>query len=272
MTEPTLVTKIMGGRWVSMLCRHCMTQEVSVYQLAYEDGTFKPTSATCPNCESREVKPTVSTSLNAPVTAGRVLAPPPLYDGVTLENFTLWGSQVEQATQGRVVRTMRRYIERFPTVPPVVVFCGPPGTGKGHIAWAVGRALAGKGCWVLVTKFSTMIRQIRATWRSDDGPTEEQKLRSYRDPDLLVIDEVSRHAFYGDNVSQHLYDVVDDRIEQRRATILTTNETQKGIRDILGGALIDRLEGGGGVLEFAWRSYRAHGRREVHNDKDDQDD
>jgi len=82
-------------------------------------------------------------------------------------------------------------------------------------------------------------------------------------PDLLVVDEVSRHAFYGDNVSQHLYDVVNDRIEECRPVVLTSDESVAGIKAILGPALVDRLDGEGGTLEFTWRSFRTHGRKEA---------
>jgi DNA replication protein DnaC len=80
---------------------------------------------------------------------------------------------------------------------------------------------------------------------------------------LQVIDEVSRHAFYGQSIHQHLYDVIDHRIEYRRPTILTTNEEDDGLEAILRPALLDRVKLHGGVLEFGNASYRARPRLEA---------
>ena len=62
---------------------------------------------------------------------------------------------------------------------------------------------------------------------------------------------------YGTKVQQHLYDIVDDRLEHHRPTILTSNEDAEGISEILGPALMSRLSGAGGIIRFPsldWRS------------------
>ncbi len=68
---------------------------------------------------------------------------------------------------------------------------------------------------------------------------------------------MSRHAFYGQNIHQHLYDVLDHRAEYQRPTILTTNETNDGLAEVLRPALVDRLCYHGAIVEFGVTSYRA---------------
>ncbi len=191
------------------------------------------------------------------------LAVPPLYAGATLSRFEAHGSAEDQAQLLKIRDLARQYIEDWPNVPELkelLLFQGSYGSGKGHIAWSIAQALVmGHAAKVRVVKLAAVIRDLREAWRDSDGPSEDARLTRYRELELLVIDEVSRHAFYGKEVKQHLYDIIDDRIEQHRPTILTTNEDQDGIAEILGGALWSRLNGVGGLVPFPavdWRALR----------------
>lgn len=178
------------------------------------------------------------------------LATPPLYADATLTNWTLHGTDAEQLRQQRIQSAGLRYVAEWPDVHhQVIVLRGGPGTGKGHWAWSVAKAVAALGQAVKVVKLSNLIRELRRGWRGGDAD-EEVTLAVYRKLDLLVIDEVSRHAFYGEQIHQHLYDVIDERVEFRRPTILTSNETPEGLAEILRAALWSRIHGNGGVLEF----------------------
>ena len=188
--------------------------------------------------------------------AVRMLDVRPKYAGSSLATFQIHGDPESRTKQGRMLQVARRYLAQWPTVEPVLVFQGAPGTGKGHVAWAIARELAGSyGVRAQVVKLADMVRRLRATWRGQGD--EEKVLSFYRTLDLLVIDEVSSHAFYGQGVHQHLYDVIDNRLEFERPTILTSNETDAGLQSILRPALWDRLHDGGGVLDFGTASWRS---------------
>ena len=103
-----------------------------------------------------------------------------------------------------------------------------------------------------------IIRDLRESWRrraDDDGPSERQRLAAYRSADLLVIDEVSRHALYGEP-TQHLYDLIAPREANLQPTILTTNESAAGLEDLIGPALTSRAAGAGGLWEFGTTDLR----------------
>jgi len=239
--------------------------------LLFDGRALFATPSRCPAClraqtEREEVRERERrATAEATSRAGRLaeLAVPPLYGEVSLDAFRLHGDRGAQARQVTALRIARRYLAAWPAVETLLLFQGSPGTGKGHIAWSLAKGVVAEhGGSARVVKLARLIRDLREPWRSKEGAGEERRLRAYRVPDLLVIDEVSRHAFYGQSVQQHLYDVLDDRLEHQRPTILTTNETDAGVAEILGPALLDRLQGSGGVVRFGEASWRT-GRPEV---------
>lgn len=186
------------------------------------------------------------------------LDPPPLYQAVTLDSFEHHGDDAAKAVQMRVLSFARRYLADWPSVPLCICFVGNFGTGKGHVAWSLARALV-EECEATArnVKVAALIRKLRETWRKDAAQSYEQVLREFTGVDFLVVDEVSRHAFYGQQIHQHLYDVLDTRIEFRRPTILTSNEDEAGLEEILRPALFNRLQGEGGLVNFGQASWRA---------------
>lgn len=185
---------------------------------------------------------------------------PPLYAGASLETFKLHGSADDRARQGVALDFARRYVTDFATgeAPPVSVFLGAPGTGKGHLVWSIAKGVAEQhGASAMVVVLSDVIRDLREAWnRSDaDGPSEAERLRKYRGVDLLVIDEVSKHAFFG-QPQQHLYDLVANREMHMRPTILTTNENSASLAQVLGPALASRAAGWAACIDFGDADYR----------------
>src|SRR5690606_29430022 len=128
------------------------------------------------------------------------LAVRPKYADASLATFRLHGTPDDRQDQGRVLQIARRYLGQWPAVEPILVFRGAPGTGKGHIAWSIAREVVHThAAMTQVVKLADLVRRLRATWRHK-GETEEEVLDEYRRLDLLILDEVSTHAFYGQNV------------------------------------------------------------------------
>lgn len=188
------------------------------------------------------------------------LAIPPLYEQADFETFALHGDEATKQLQQRALTVARRWVSLWPDCVMLQVWCGGPGTGKGHLVWSVARALASeRGIAARVVKLADLIRELRASWRDRDQPSEDDVLRDYRALDWLAIDEVSGHAFRGEP-KQHLYDVVDHRLEHNRPTLLTTNESADALGTLLGPALVSRINGAGGVIDFGAADYRSRDR------------
>lgn len=233
-------------------CTACRERDLSVAQLREAEREREHQAQR----ESREQKARASRL--------ELLAVPRLYADATLDSFQQWGDEESQRLQLRVLGYARRYLTQWPDVAAFVVFRGPFGAGKGHIAWAIAKGVVTDlGATARVVKLPALVRQLRDTWRRDSDRTYDTILAQYVDCDLLVIDEASRHAFYGQQIHQHLYDVVDARIEARRPTILTSNEDDEGLLEVLKAALFNRLEGEGGIVEFPNASWRSRPREDV---------
>jgi DNA replication protein DnaC len=239
-----------GILWRPMRCAACEEQ----HRLAQVERAEN---------ERREVAELARIQLQMKCDAAvRALNVPEIYRGVTLGGFELHGSPEDRAKQTRALSHARGYLAEWPDVAHLILILrGVYGSGKGHWAYSVAQHLAAQeGVSARVVKVADMVRRLRRSWRHPEGESEDEVLVFYRTLDLLVIDDVSRHAFYGEQIHQHLYDVIDHRMEYRRPTILTTNESDAGIRELLRGALWDRVHGSGGVLEFGDSSYRIRSR------------
>ena len=177
---------------------------------------------------------------------------PPRFTDKTLENF-----KTLKAGQAKAVEEAMRFIEeqgRGKTAHPGMIFIGGNGTGKNHLANAIAREVVVRhGKTALVTKLRKLDREIKESW-SQDGK-ESEAIQSFVDPDLLVIDEVGLQRGT-DTELLHLTEVVDDRYEQMKQTILCGNVTLPEMKELVGDRIIDRFREGGRIVVFDWESWR----------------
>lgn len=134
------------------------------------------------------------------------------------------------------------------------VFSGAPGTGKNHLAAAIGNHLLGAGHSVLVVTIPDLMLRVRECY--DDGQSESSLLNDLCNVDLLVLDEVGiQRGSSGEKVI--INQVIDRRLSSMRPVGILTNLNHGELVNTLGARVMDRLQMDDGIwVNFDWESYR----------------
>jgi len=146
---------------------------------------------------------------------------------------------------------------RFMQEKVCVLVVGPCGTGKSHIAQALGHCAIRAGHDVLFTTVSKMLAQLNAARATNGFDRYFSKLSCV---DLLIIDDFGLKPLKA-NQDEDFHDVMAERYE-RKSTIITSNLdvpewTEAFPNRILGAATIDRLRHGAYKVVLEGKSFRA---------------
>lgn len=136
------------------------------------------------------------------------------------------------------------------------LFLGPPGTGKSHLAQAIGRAAIHQGYRVVYREAHTLIEEIADATISG---TRKEYLADLASVPLLIVDDLGMRKL-PHTAAEDLLELVMRRYE-RASTLLTSNRPVDDWGKLLGDtaavtALLDRLLHHAHVLKCGPRSWR----------------
>ena len=137
-----------------------------------------------------------------------------------------------------------------------IIFLGKSGTGKTHLATALGIEACDQG---VGTKFITGCGLVNELTEARDEKSLRATLKRYFSYGLLIIDELG-YVPFSKAGSELLFQVLAERHE-RKPVIITTNKGFGDWTQIFGdpsltAALLDRVTHRAHVINCSWQSYR----------------
>jgi DNA replication protein DnaC len=196
----------------------------------------------CPLCQGtgwkvfsvdRQVPTVTRCDCRVAARASRLLAQaeiPRQYEHCTLADFDVAFRSATESLK-RALITAKRFVEQYPLEKEGMLLWGDCGTGKTHLAIAILKELVQqKGTRCLFRGYSALLKQLQATYNrqviadEDTGVvlTEYSILRDITDVDVLVLDDLGAEKSSEWTLSM-LYHVINERYNQGRTTIITTN-------------------------------------------------
>lgn len=155
-----------------------------------------------------------------------------------------------------VCRKCRKYAENFGPESGNLLLTGDPGLGKTHLSAAIAREVSGDG-WSVVYDTAGHIFQRFETQKfgREEGDEASSDVDRVLNCDLLILDDLGTEmttAF----VQSALYQIINGRLMEKKATILNTNLKLEEIGRRYSAQIASRIEGEYQVLPFFGQDIR----------------
>lgn len=160
---------------------------------------------------------------------------PPEYHAMTLDNLK------PHAGINAALAAVRDMMD---TREGMIFIGGTVGTGKTHLAVAAVREYLLQLRSAYFTSSSNLLATIRASFNSEERGRTDRIIRYYSTVNLLALDDVGVEK-PTEWVRPTLYNIIDNRYTQKKATIITSNLTVE--------AVSERMGGDGGEMRLASR-------------------
>ena len=148
---------------------------------------------------------------------------PRRYEHCDFESFTIRkdAGGMPNASLQRAKFDAKHFVEEY-TVDFGLLFVGPTGVGKTHLAVAVLRDLIlRKGVECLFYDFRDLLKEIQDSWNPVSQTSELRVLQPVLDTEVLLLDELAA-LNPTDWVKETLAYIINTRYNQKKVTLITT--------------------------------------------------
>jgi len=168
---------------------------------------------------------------------------PRRYAACSFESF----KSASGSSQDRALLRAQSLVNEYPAVDRGLLFMGPAGVGKTHIAVAIIRGLVEKGFAGVFSEFGALLKEIQDSYNPISKSSELKVLAPIYQTEVLVLDELGA-TIPTDWVRDTMYQIINKRYNDKKLTIFTTNysderrlEKEQVLEDRIGSRLRSRL-------------------------------
>jgi DNA replication protein DnaC len=149
-----------------------------------------------------------------------------------------------------------------------LILIGPPGTGKTHIALAIGNKAARQGCKVAFTTMDSLVHILKT---QEISVKSQNRLRWFKKCELLIVDEFG-YLPVSRTEANFFFSLISELYE-KSSIVITSNKGFDGWAEILGDgvlatALLDRLTHRCQILNLTGDGWRVAHRKQIFEKKE----
>jgi DNA replication protein DnaC len=177
-------------------------------------------------------------------------------------SFSNYHPATDNTSQLLAYRQAYRLAREFPAVERGLLFAGPVGVGKTHLAVAILRGLLEKGAPGLFYEYGSLLREIQDSYNPVSRTSEMSVLAPVSEAEVLVLDELGAlrpTEWVLDTITQ----IIGRRYNDKKLTIFTTNYADERqnpagetLQDRIGARLRSRLYEMCGTVLIEGEDYR----------------